>query len=317
MSVRTGRDFAVPSRWTLHGLNSGGIFGFTYHGVRVLPRPVSYAIGHVGASILARSNQASTGALVENLRAVFPDATEAALRARAVATYRSYTRDVIDFLRAIDRTGPAAARFEFEGNARARIERLHANGRGVLLLSGHYGNWEAGGVLLSCLKLPLTVVAMREASPTVNRIRQDVRRKLGIETIEVRQSLDTPLKIRAALAQNRFVAMLVDRHVGRDRVPVSFLGRPALFLKTPFLMAALTGAPLAICSIVRNAPGEFVARLGPDITIDPAADREPAIRRAAQEAADEIAERVRLRPECWYQFYRYWSAQADDYAGLS
>src|SRR5207342_2336910 len=101
-----------------------------------------------------------------------------------------YTRDVVDFLRAVEQDSQGEELFEYDDDATERVRRLHAQGRGVLLVSGHYGNWEAGGVLLSRrLHLPLTVVAMREASPTVNRIRQDLRRRLGIETIEVRQSL--------------------------------------------------------------------------------------------------------------------------------
>ena len=35
-----------------------------------------------------------------------------------------------------------------------------------------------------------------------------------------------------------------------------------------------------------------------------------------KQVADQLSELVRRRPECWYQFYRYWDAQADDYSGL-
>ncbi len=317
MTAPTGRTETVPKRWTLHGLNSGGIFSLTYHGVRVLPRRVSYGLGRLGSAILAHAHPESTDALVDNLRAVFPDATDEQLRRHALTTFRSYTRDVVDFLRAVEQDSQGDELFEYDDDATERVRRLHAQGRGVLLVSGHYGNWEAGGVLLSRrLHLPLTVVAMREASPTVNRIRQDLRRRLGIETIEVRQSLDTPLQIRAALAQNRFVALLVDRHVGRDRIPVSFLGRPALFLRTPFVMAALTGAPLAVCAVDRGQAKCFRAHVGPEITVAPDGNREVAIREAAQKVADRLTELVRARPECWYQFYRYWDAQSDNYPGL-
>jgi lauroyl/myristoyl acyltransferase len=307
----------VPRRWTLHGLNSGTIFSMTYYGVRAIPRIVSYGIGSAGSSLVARFAPRSTAALVDNLQALFPTETDQALRERALAIYRSYTRDAIDFLRAVDDEATATA-FEFSDETRERAERLHALGRGVVLVTGHYGNWEAGGLLMSkALRLPLTVVAMREASETVNRIRGEIRGRMGIDTIEVRQSLDTPLRIRAALAQNRFVALLVDRHVGKDRVEVQFLGRRAWFLRTPILMAALTGAPLVVCFVERTGPGRFFGQLGPEISIPRETPRDVWIAAAAQQIADAIGERVRARPEFWYQFYRYWDAQRDDYTGLA
>ena len=307
---------AHPRRWTLHGLNNGVIFKLTYHGVRRLPRPVSYAIGRAGASLVARFAPESTAALADNLRAVFPGESEAELRRRARETYRSYTRDAVDFLRAIE--DPAVERaFEFSEQTRDRANTMYARGRGAILLAAHFGNWEAGGLLMArALKLPLTVVAMREADETVNRIRNGIRNRMGIETIEVRQSLDTPLKIRSALARNQFVALLVDRHMGRDRVPVTLFGRQAWFLRTPLLIAALTGAPLAVSCIERSGPGRFLATMGPPISIPEGMPKESWIPQAAQQIADEIAERVRARPECWYHFYRYWDAQRDDYRGL-
>jgi KDO2-lipid IV(A) lauroyltransferase len=309
------RHTSIPRRWTLHGLNTGGIFGFTYHGVRALPRSVSYAIGHVGSAIVARTQPKSTDALVHNLRAIWPDETDRFLRRRALEVYRSYTRDVIDFFRAID-SAEAGIQFDYSTAVVEAARRLHATGRGVLLMSAHFGNWEAGGLLARELGLPLTVVAMREPNPTVARIRDDIRRRLDIQTIEVRQSLDTPFQIRAALAANRFVAVLVDRHAGRDRVRVSLLGRQAYFLRTPFVMAALTGAPLAVCSIVRAAPARFAASLGPEITATDVTDRDGWIQNAAQTVADQIGAHIMERPECWYHFYRYWDAQVDNYVGL-
>ena len=186
-------------------------------------------------------------------RRCFPDESADRLRRRALDVYRSYTRDAIDFLKAVS-AGDAGAQqmFEIPPQPLATLKALHAEGRGIILVTGHHGNWEAGSVMMArFLRLPLTIVAMREANPEVNRIRQRIRDLIGVETIEVRQSLDTPLQIRQALSQNRFVALLVDRHVGRDRVAVTFLGRPAWFLRTPIVMSNLTGAPLVPCFIRR------------------------------------------------------------------
>src|SRR5439155_26145289 len=117
------------------------------------------------------------------------------------------------------RLSPAGARalFDYKTDHVQLLEKLLAQGRGVILVTGHYGNWELGGVAMSrVFDLPLTVVAMPEASDDVNRRRRDIRDKLGIDTVEVRRSLDTALQIRKRLADNRIVALLMDRHIGRD-----------------------------------------------------------------------------------------------------
>ena len=128
---------------------------------------------------------------------------------------------------------------------------------------------------------------------------------------EVRKSLDTALQIRRRLADNHVVAMLMDRHLGRDRIEVQFLGRRAWFLKTAPLMGFMTGAPLVPCFIERMARGRFQVRSGTPITVSRERPREEAIALAAQDFADQLSARVRAHPEFWYHFYRYWDAQRD------
>jgi lauroyl/myristoyl acyltransferase len=308
----------IPRRWTLHGLNSGLIFSATYHGVRTLPRAVSYAIGYVGTWLAWRCLTSTREAIAHNLAPLFPDENRASLERRALQTFRCYARDAIDFLRALET--PAAdfrQLFDIVDEHREVFESLLARGRGIVLITGHYGNWEVGSLLIrSALDLPLTIVAMAEADPTVNRIRLAIREKLGAETIEVRQSLDTALQIRRSLAHNRIVAMLVDRHIGKDRVAVTLFGRAVWMLRTPLLMAHASGAPVLPCSIERIGPGRFKARPGTPIYVACDIPREAAIKVAAQAVADALAARVREHPEFWYHFYRYWDAQRDDYVGL-
>jgi KDO2-lipid IV(A) lauroyltransferase len=308
-----------PRRWTLHGLNNGAVLRATCAGVRALPKAASYAIGDGGAWLASRLMPATRAAIADNLQVVFPGESPAALRRRVRRTLQSYARDTIDLIRAVslDARG-ATALFDIQPADRSRLNEVLAQGRGAILVTGHYGNWEIGGVLARrVLQVPLTIVAMAEASADVNRVRREIRDGMGVDTIEVRQSLDTALQIRRRLSENSLIAMLMDRHLGRDRVQVTLLGRPAWFLRTPAVVAYLSGAPLLPCFIQRTESSPaFSASLGDPITVGTDGPRDDAIQQAAQRVADHLTDRIRRHPEYWYQFYRYWDAQQDSYDGL-
>ena len=303
----------VPRRWTLHGLNNGTIFGATYRGVAVLPPAVSYAIGRAGTWLAWRSMRETRAAIADNLRAIFPDESQAMLERRARRTLAAYAGDVIDFIRSLGASdAELQALFEYVPSDAELFFSELAKGKGIILVSGHYGNWEAGGVFLRRItRLPVAVVALPEADPEVDRVRREIRQRIGADTIHVGQSLDTALQIRRRLAQNSIVAFLMDRHVGRDRVEVQFLGRRAFFQRTPALLGFLTGAPLVPSFMERVGPSHFVVRAGTPIHVDRERPRDEAIQAAAQAFANQLSARVLAHPEFWYHFYRYWDAQGE------
>lgn len=307
-----------PKRWTFHRLNNGFIFGLTVRGVRSLPRSVAYGLGHVGTWLAWRLMPQTNAAVASNLAEVMPGHPPHTLERAALHTYRHYAHDTIDFLRALSASPEEITRtFDLPDENRRIFEEVLAQGRGGLLVTGHYGNWEAGGILMSrVVNMPLTVVAMAESDEDVNKLRRDIRQQMGIATLEVRQSLETALQIRRLLAENRFVAMLIDRHLGRDRVPVTFFGRRTWFLQTPALMGFLTGAPLVVCFLERDRPGHFRTKAVGPIVVDRNLPRNEAVQQATQRVADAIEGRVRANPHSWYHFYRYWDAQDDRYHGL-
>jgi KDO2-lipid IV(A) lauroyltransferase len=303
--MRADTDLSAV-RWHAGSLNNGLIFGATYLLVTRLPRAGSYAIGHAATWLAYRLMRDGTAAIIDNLRVVRPEATEPELKQIALLTYRSYARDTIDFIRSLVMNRrefePAMATFD-----NARLAELLARGRGVLVVGGHFGNWELGGVALRLLHgYPLTVVGKAEASPVVGAIRRRMRESLGIETLEIGQMLDTALQIRRLLADNGIVAMLLDRYVGRDRIDVTFFGRPTGFLRTPAMIGYLTAAPLLPAFMIRQADDRFVGALGDPIMVDATKPTEDAVRAATQAFATQLEDRIRANPELWYQFYSYW-----------
>jgi KDO2-lipid IV(A) lauroyltransferase len=301
------QDLQQPGpRWYARGLNNGAIFGATWYGVTHLPRSCSYAIGHAGTWLAYHLMRDGTGGLLANLRVVRPEASRRELERLALLTYRSYARDTIDFIRGLEMNAGQMAK-QVTSEDSGVFERLLAEGRGIIIAGGHFANWELGGVAIRLLRgYPMSVVGRPEASAIVGQIRRHMRDSLGIQTIVIGRMLDTALQIRRALGDNELVAMLIDRYLGRDRIDVSFFGRPTGFLRSPATIASLAGAPLLPSYLIRQPDGRFKAVCGEPIRIDPALPPDDAIRAATQAFAADLEGRIRANPELWYQFYRYW-----------
>lgn len=293
-------------RWAEHALNNGLIFSATYHGVSHIPVRLSYAIGKLGTWLACKSMRRVTSAVVDNLREVFPERSQRELESLALLTYRSYAYDTIDFIRSLSQPADRLAG-KIVDLDRSIFDRLLEEGNGILLVAAHFGSWELGAVILrKLLGYPLTMVALSEPSEGVNRIRTDMRTSLGVELLEVRQGIDTPLQIRRHLADNRIVAMLLDRHLGRDHVAVEFCGRSAHFLKTPALLSYLSGAPMLPAWVVRHRDGKFQCLFDEPVYAERGGDREETLQRATQEMANKLTAKVREYPHLWYQFYPFW-----------
>ena len=136
----------VPRRWTLHGLNNGAIFSATDPGVRRLPRPRARTRSAHGGTWLTAWRDAAPRARHSPTISRGASRTSADARSIAVAraTLRGYARDIVDFLRALARPTRHGGLFELPPEHPRGFMRLLAQRRGIILVTGHYGNWEIG-----------------------------------------------------------------------------------------------------------------------------------------------------------------------------
>jgi lauroyl/myristoyl acyltransferase len=292
--------------WHLHSLNTGTIFGLTRVGVKHLPRAASYGIGRAGTWLAFHLMRQATAALVDNLHVVAPGLSRPEVRQLALRTYRSYAVEVIDFIKSISADRRELATWL---SPLSTFETAQPSGNGTILLTGHLGNIELGAVLIRVvLDRPMAAVLVPEPDPAVNEQRRQMRDSLGIETVEVGQAVETALHIRRLLSENRIVAVVADRPFGRDRVDVEFFGRRTPFLRTPALIACLSGAPLVPAFILRQPDGRYVGIALDRIHVGREGDRETNVRVAMQAFASALEGVVRQYPHLWYQFYPYWGS---------
>ncbi len=237
-----------------------------------------------------------------NLSRAFPEKPPREVAAIARKLYRNLGRNLVELLRFRNQSKSyIAALVSFEGEE--HIKTALAAGRGAILVSGHFGNWELYAAAIASAGYPFSVVVYPQHNARVDALLNRLRQGAGVGIIYKRNAAKDVLR---SLAANRLVTMLADQDAGPDGVFVNFFGRPASTTRGPALFAVKTGAPIITGVIVREPGGRHRGIVDPPLFADQAADREAEIARLTQEAAVRLERRVREHPDHWYWVHRRW-----------
>jgi KDO2-lipid IV(A) lauroyltransferase len=202
----------------------------------------------------------------------------------------------------------------FEG--REHLEGAVARGQGVLLLTGHLGPWELGGVFMRQLGLRLSVVYVEDAFEAVESARRQLRDACGVDGIAIRprESFST-LPILRALREGRIVALQGDRDFDDRGTLFEIFGAEASFPRGPFELARVTGAALLPCFITYGEDGAIHLRVEPCLAPPPAADRRQGVEAAMAAWVRILEDAIRRDPTQWFTFYDYWKTPAANQPG--
>jgi predicted LPLAT superfamily acyltransferase len=187
-------------------------------------------------------------------------------------------------------------------------------GKGVILLGAHVGSWEIGGHLLGRLGKPVNVVVLEKDEA---RLRQLFGRALADKQFNLIATDGHPLRsipIAAALRRGEIVCLLGDRSFGGADVRVPFLGDPARFPIGPYLLAAVSGAPIFQTFVVRERIGHYRFFSSPAKFIPREVLRagNDALLPHATEYAERLAEVARKYPFQWYNIFPFWEEKSVD-----
>jgi KDO2-lipid IV(A) lauroyltransferase len=202
-----------------------------------------------------------------------------------------------------------AARAELdEVSGMEHLQAAASSGRGAVMLTAHFGNYELGGVLLGRLEMPVSVVYVKDKYALAEQIRSRMRGHGQVEEIAIEpDSALSSLPVLRALRAGRLVAMQGDRDLDGRGIPTRFFGLPILFPRGPFVVALLTGTPIIPTFVGYSRRRRFACRVYPPIEVTAGAEREAALAEAAARWAAVLEEEVRRAPEQWYTFYDYFA----------
>ncbi len=242
-----------------------------------------------------------------NLQRALPELDSAARRRVRLGVYRNLGRVALALAKL-----PAWSKrtilqhVDFSGLEHFRA--AEAKGSGVLLLTGHLGNWELGALAHGAVVGPISVMVRPIANPLVDRIVEARRSAHGNRVIAKRNSAREVLK---ALAAGGTVGILADQNaLPEDAVFVEFFGMPAAAHKG-FAQLALRSGAAVVPAFARWDPASrrHVVEYGPEIETVRSGAAERDIEINTQRFQRVLEEQVRANPDQWLWIHRRWKTQ--------
>jgi Kdo2-lipid IVA lauroyltransferase/acyltransferase len=267
-----------------------------------LPEGAADALGaRLGAAVYRLGIRRRT--VEENLRLAFPEAGDAWRREVARGAYRHLGREAVSMLR-LSRLDPEAVVERTATRGWEELEEALGEGKGVILATGHYGNWEIAAAAVAARGIPVAAIVRRQGNRLVDRRLDEARRRLGVETISQR---DAPSRVPRVLRRNGVVGIVGDQDARRAGVFVPFFGRPASTHRGPALFALRFGAPVFACRARRlPPPGVRYEVAGTRVPLPRTGDLDADVHALTAELAARLEAGIREAPEQYFWFHRRW-----------
>lgn len=242
------------------------------------------------------------------LAAALPELDDAARRRTARDSYASIGMVAIQTAVA-SRMTPAAILDLFHPPAGwEHVEGPVREGRGVLLVSGHVGNWELGGAYVAARGIPIDGVVRKMSNPLVDGYLTRSRRRLGWEAV---YDGDAVRRVPRSIASGRVVALLADQGVqGLSAIFVPFFGRLARTPRGPALLALRLKAPCVFAAVLREPDGKYRIYFDPVPVVD-TGDREKDIDAIVAAYTRQLEMHVRRVPGQYFWQHRRWRRRPD------
>jgi len=190
---------------------------------------------------------------------------------------------------------------------REYVDQALAMGRGAILATAHFGNWEAARILPKA-GIPLSVITKAQRNKRFDAYTNAIRERCGVKTIDMRRGLRD---IIHQLGEGRMVAILMDQNAGNEGLILDFLGFPASHWKGVAKLSLRYHIPIVPGFARMTDEDGIVFEFFPPLLRDDLEDREDAYTTVLQEINCIIETQIHKYPEQWFWVHKRWKHAFD------
>jgi len=265
--------------------------------------------GRLGASVgrlALRCTPHRRGIALRNISFALQKSDEES-RAILAACYINLGKCLVEFLRlpTLIRSNELLHLVSAEGEE--HLKAALARGKGVVLLTGHFGNWELMGARLVAMGYRVNVLARHQNDKGTTSFVDGLRATAGMRVISARHGIVNPAL--GCLRRGEIVVFLVDQNADREGIFVDFFGRLASTHAGAAFFALRTGAAVIPAFGVRNPDDTHSGHFLPEMELIRTGRLRKDIEVNTAAFTRIVEAQIRLRPDMWFWLHDRWRAR--------
>ncbi|MDR1959698.1 MAG: lysophospholipid acyltransferase family protein [Planctomycetaceae bacterium] len=272
--------------------------------VQSLSMETALSIGNALAWTVTYLIPVRRGTLKENFDIAFPGLSPKDRRKLTFRMWQHLMTMAVEVAHASRKIHPTNWRHYIRLIHAEKVGKILHLERPVLIVTGHFGNFEAGGYFLGILGYPTYSVARQLDNIYLEEYVKNFRESSGQYLVPKNDGYDQILEV---LDRKDTMAFLADQSAGPKGCWVDFFGHPASTYKAMALLSLQYDAPIVVChSTRRDAPLQFDVEIAGILDPRNLPENIRSVKGITQWFTSLLEEGIRKKPEQYWWIHRRW-----------
>lgn len=261
---------------------------------------IGKSLGNLGFFIMKSRRKKS----IENLSYAFPEKSIEEITDIAKGSFQNLGITFFELFAMSSLTDEQLKTMIDYGSGIELIDEVKKRDQGVLLLSGHFGNWELIAYTVGIFaELPITIIVKPQSNQFADKFLNKYRTSRGNKIVSMYNAARTIITV---IKNKEAIALLVDQAATEDKdVFVDFFNRPASTFKVVAELALRYKLPIIMGFAVRQPNGTYKAEIM-ELKYDDIENNYDGILKLTERHVKSLEETIKKYPEQWTWMHNRW-----------
>ena len=185
------------------------------------------------------------------------------------------------------------------------LEKAYAENKGVIMATGHYGNWELLGATVALHGYPMLSITRKQNNSYMDKAINEFREMVG-QQVTYNRGKHGLLAISRMLKDKKLLGVLFDQDTNDDGVEIDLFGKRSIIPLGAAALSRIYGSPILPIFMHNNADGTCTAKIYPALYTPKTNDKEQDFYQVTKQMVNILEQEIIMHPEMWFWVHDRW-----------